>query len=50
MDAAVHFNNDTFPDSPFVAFDKDRFNALPLLNSTDRTPSDQKMIDLHDKF
>ena len=50
LDAAVHFNNNTFPDSPFVAFDKDRFNALTLLNSTERTPSEQKMIELHDKF
>ena len=50
LNAAVHFNNNTFPNSPFVAFDKDRFNALSLGNPSERTPSEQKMIDLHDKF
>jgi hypothetical protein len=50
LSAAVRFNNNTFPNSPFIAFDRERFNALSFGNATERTPDEQTMIDPHDKF
>jgi hypothetical protein len=50
LNAAVGFNNNVFPNTPFAAFDRERFNALSFGDKNARTPDEQRMIDLHDKF
>lgn len=50
LGAAARFNDNQFPDSPYQAFDRDKFNASSEKKVTDRLAVDQALIDIQDKF
>jgi hypothetical protein len=49
LGAAARFNDGAFPDSPYSAFDSDKFNAACEKQQADRTAVEQAMIDIRDK-
>lgn len=50
LGAAARFSGGVFPDSPYTAFDRDRFNAASTRPDDARTPAEKEMIRLHDQF
>jgi hypothetical protein len=50
LGAAAQFNDKQFPDSPYVAFDRDKFNAASRKAPGARTQAEQAMIAMRDKF
>ncbi|QEH34993.1 hypothetical protein OJF2_35380 [Aquisphaera giovannonii] len=50
LGAAARFNGDTFPDSPYAAFDQAKFNAASMKPDESRTPAERELIKLHDAF
>lgn len=50
LGAAARFNDNQFPDSPYNAFDSDKFNAASEKELTDRTAVEQALIDIRDKI
>ncbi len=50
LGAAARFNDDHFPDSPYQAFDSDKFNAASEKTMTDRSAVEQALIDIRDKI
>ena len=50
LGAAARFNDGTFPDSPYAAFDSAKFNAASRKADTARTPAESELIRLHDQF
>ncbi|WP_168205238.1 hypothetical protein [Bythopirellula goksoeyrii] len=50
LGAAARFNNQVFPESPYNAFDSDKFNAASYKDPKDRTKVEQAMIDIRDKI
>ena len=50
LGAAARFNDGAFPDSPYTAFDSDKFNAASERKQADRTAAEQAMIDIRDKI
>lgn len=50
LGAAARFNDGEFPDSPYSAFDSDKFNKASEKKSSDRTPVEQALIDIRDKI
>ncbi|MCY2968792.1 MAG: hypothetical protein NT069_35060 [Planctomycetota bacterium] len=50
LGAAARFNDNQFPDSPFVAFDSEKFNAACLKEAASQTAAEQELIALHDQF
>lgn len=50
LGAAARFNDGVFPDSPYAAFDSAKFNAACKKADSARTPAEEDMIRLHDKF
>jgi hypothetical protein len=50
LGAAARFNEGIFPDSPYGAFDQAKFNAASRKAAAARTPAEQELIRLHDKF
>lgn len=50
LGAAARFNDDQFPDSPYQAFDSDKFNASSEKQMADRSAVEQALIDIQDKI
>jgi len=50
LGAAARFNGNKFPDSPYNAFDNDKFNVASDKELSDRTKVEQAMIDIRDKI
>ena len=50
LGAAAQFNDKQFSDSPYVAFDRDKFNCASAKKPGARTQAEQAMIDVRDKF
>jgi hypothetical protein len=50
LGAAARFNDNQFPDSPYQAFDSDKFNASSEKKMADRSPAEQALIDIRDKI
>ena len=50
LGAAARFNDGAFPDSPYTAFDSDKFNAASEKKPSDRTAAEQALIDIRDKI
>jgi hypothetical protein len=50
LGAAARFNDNSFPPSPYSAFDNDKFNAASYKEPKDRTKVEQAMIDIRDKI
>jgi hypothetical protein len=50
LGAAARFNDQTFPDSPFAAFDQAKFNGAGRKADAVRTPAERELIRLHDQF
>ncbi|MFN0056062.1 MAG: hypothetical protein ACKV0T_28280 [Planctomycetales bacterium] len=50
LGAAARFNDDAFPDSPYSAFDSDKFNVASEKKQADRTAAEQALIDIRDKI
>ncbi len=50
LGAAARFNDNQFPDSPYSAFDSDKFNAASEKKDADRTAVEQALIDIRDKI
>lgn len=50
LGAAARFNDNQFPDSPYEAFDRDKFNAASNKEPADRTAAEQALIEIRDKI
>jgi hypothetical protein len=50
LGAAARFNDGVFPDSPYAAFDQAKFNTAGRKAASARTPAEEDMIRLHDRF
>jgi hypothetical protein len=50
LGAAARFNDGTFPDSPYAAFDQAKFNGAGRKADDARTPAERELIRLHDQF
>ena len=50
LGAAARFNDNAFPDSPYAAFDSDKFNAASEKDLAARTEVEQALIDIRDKI
>jgi hypothetical protein len=50
LEAAARFNNQDFPDSPYLAFDQDQLNAAWEKAEADRSAEANQLIKLIDKF
>ncbi len=48
--AAARFNDDQFPDSPYNAFDSDKFNTASEKAPKARTAAEQSLIEIRDKI
>jgi hypothetical protein len=50
LGAAARFNENQFPDSPYNAIDREKFNAASEKPPAGRTEAEQAMIDIHDRI
>lgn len=50
LGAAARFNDDSFPLSPYHAFDSNRFNVASFKEAEERTEVEQALIDIRDKI
>ena len=50
LGAAARFNDGDFPDSPYAAFNREKFNLASKKAAADQTPAEQELIKLHDAF
>jgi hypothetical protein len=50
LGAAARFSDNQFPDSPEVAYDRDKYNAASSKELTARTAAEQEMIEIRDKI
>ncbi len=50
LGAAARFNDGDFPDSPYAAFNREKFNLASKKAVADQTPAEQELIKLHDAF
>lgn len=50
LGAAARFNDNSFPDSPYDAFDREKFNAASAKAESERTAVEQELIALRDKI
>lgn len=50
LGASARFNDNRFPDSPHVTFDRDRFNAASFKPENELTPAEKELIAIRDKI